>query len=197
MSNPGRSVSNDGDHSDDSLQAPITSDVASTTEDAFGEELAESTPLMEASMPISLVDDVKISPGQQLNGFERKRKANREVVESPEEELSEEPRPKRKRGRPRQFPTILHFQVLILTLYDVGLQPQSSPEGSTITSGEEWEVEEIIDSRIEAGTLVHYYEVKWRGFSSKHNTWEPKVHLQNCKEAIEEFERGQQRSRRR
>lgn len=56
-------------------------------------------------------------------------------------------------------------------------------------SSEEWEVEGILDSLIEAGTHRHFYLVKWKGFASKHNTWEPKANLANCGAAIEAFQR--------
>ncbi len=32
---------------------------------------------------------------------------------------------------------------------------------------EVWEVEEVVGSLIEADTYIHYYEVKWKGYSSK------------------------------
>ncbi len=56
-----------------------------------------------------------------------------------------------------------------------------------------WEVEEVVGSLIEADTYIHYYQVKWKGYSSKENTWEPKKHLSNCHEAIERFERSKRR----
>lgn len=102
--NLGDSASHDGDHSDDSLPAPVTSDVTSTTGGAVSEELAPSTPVVEASSPSSLesdTEDVEIPPEQQLNGSERKRKTSQKPAESFEGGLPEEPQPKRKRGRPR------------------------------------------------------------------------------------------------
>ncbi|KAJ4862407.1 chromo (CHRromatin organization MOdifier) domain-containing protein [Trichoderma breve] len=53
----------------------------------------------------------------------------------------------------------------------------------------EWEVEKIIDSRIEEETLEHYFRVKWKGFSDKDNTWEPKKNLANCKGLVEAYEK--------
>lgn len=55
---------------------------------------------------------------------------------------------------------------------------------------EVWEVEEVVGSLIEADTYIHYYEVKWKGYSSKENTWGPKKNLQTCQEAIERFEQA-------
>lgn len=56
------------------------------------------------------------------------------------------------------------------------------------TSGQQWEVESIVDSIIDADTHQHFYQVKWKGFSKKDNTWEPKVNLANCQAAIKQFE---------
>lgn len=55
--------------------------------------------------------------------------------------------------------------------------------------GDRWEVERIVDDRIEADTYIHWYQVKWKGYSAKHNTWEPKKNLATCQDLIEDFER--------
>jgi hypothetical protein len=60
----------------------------------------------------------------------------------------------------------------------------TDPESQT-----EWEVEKILDSGIDGPTGVHLYLVKWKGFSSKENTWEPKKNLGNCLKLIQEFEK--------
>lgn len=57
------------------------------------------------------------------------------------------------------------------------------------TSGQEWEIESVVGSMIDQ-THQHFYEVKWKNFSSKENTWEPKVNLANCQAAIRAFEDG-------
>jgi hypothetical protein len=64
-------------------------------------------------------------------------------------------------------------------------QPPSAPPAYN----QEWEVEAIIGARICADTHRHFYEVKWKGFSHKENTWEPKVNLGKCQQAIAQFER--------
>jgi hypothetical protein len=43
------------------------------------------------------------------------------------------------------------------------------------TTGLEWEVETIVDSKEVKGAT--HYLVKWKGFDSAHNTWEPKSTL--------------------
>ena len=51
--------------------------------------------------------------------------------------------------------------------------------------GEEYNVEEILDSRLKRGKIE--YLVKWEGYSNEENTWEPLGHLKNAKEAIADF----------
>lgn len=63
------------------------------------------------------------------------------------------------------------------------------PRKIAAARGEEWEIENILGSRIDADTHEHFYEVKWRGYGSKENTWEPKRHLVNCRAAIAEYEK--------
>ncbi len=52
-------------------------------------------------------------------------------------------------------------------------------------SGDEVEVEAILDKQLTNGTPV--YLVKWRGFSEKHNSWQPRNTL-NCDLMLEAFE---------
>ena len=54
-------------------------------------------------------------------------------------------------------------------------------------------MERIVGSCIDAETHEHYYEVKWKGFSAKKNTWEPKAHLANCRVAVADFEKRSKR----
>ena len=46
----------------------------------------------------------------------------------------------------------------------------------------EWEVEEVIDHRTRKG--VREYLVKWSGWSSSYNQWEPVEHLEGAPEAL-------------
>ncbi|PHH67115.1 hypothetical protein CDD81_4510 [Ophiocordyceps australis] len=63
---------------------------------------------------------------------------------------------------------------------------QSAPPAR---SSREWEIEAIVESCIEADTFTHYYFVKWKGFSSKFNTWEPKINLKNCPAVLKAYEK--------
>jgi hypothetical protein len=56
----------------------------------------------------------------------------------------------------------------------------------------EWEVEKIVKSQVDAVTREHFYHVKWKGFSNKHNTWEPKKNMGNCSRLVQEFEKKRQ-----
>jgi len=55
---------------------------------------------------------------------------------------------------------------------------------------EEFEVEEILDSRdVEAdGQLRKEYKVRWMGYDEDDDTWEPIENLENAKDTIEAFE---------
>jgi hypothetical protein len=49
---------------------------------------------------------------------------------------------------------------------------------------EEWDVEEVLDSRITKGQLE--YLVKWLDFGPEDNSWQPATNL-NCPEKLQEF----------
>ncbi|XP_043848413.1 M-phase phosphoprotein 8 [Dromiciops gliroides] len=48
-----------------------------------------------------------------------------------------------------------------------------------------FEVEKILDVKTEAGKIL--YKVRWKGYTSDDDTWEPEVHLEDCKEVLLEF----------
>ncbi|TLD34013.1 hypothetical protein PspLS_01465 [Pyricularia sp. CBS 133598] len=59
--------------------------------------------------------------------------------------------------------------------------------GTAVVSNEAYEVEEILDSSVDADTKQLMYLVKWKGYSSAENTWEPKKNLSGASEAIKKF----------
>ncbi|KAJ3470202.1 hypothetical protein MRS44_000301 [Fusarium solani] len=69
-------------------------------------------------------------------------------------------------------------------------RPATKAKKTTERGGEkEWEVEKVVGSQIDADTSEHFYFVKWKGYSAKENTWEPKKNLGNCRNLIWEFEK--------
>ncbi|XP_033265193.1 M-phase phosphoprotein 8 isoform X1 [Orcinus orca] len=58
--------------------------------------------------------------------------------------------------------------------------------GDSEDDGEDvFEVEKILDMKIDGGKIV--YKVRWKGYTSDDDTWEPEVHLEDCKEVLLEF----------
>ena len=53
----------------------------------------------------------------------------------------------------------------------------------------EYEIEKITDKRIKLNGKIEY-KIKWLGYSDKESSWEPADQLYNAKEAIEEYEKG-------
>jgi hypothetical protein len=55
------------------------------------------------------------------------------------------------------------------------------------TNGAEMEIEQILGSRTDPGNKL-VYRVRWRGFGSEHDTWEPRSNLENAQECMAAFE---------
>ena len=92
------------------------------------------------------------------------------------------------------------FHVSLLEPYRTSIppgreQPPMAPE--EIDGDLEWEVEKIVKSEIisyerrvrgRTRTLQELrYFVKWKGWSEDENTWEPREHLGNAQELVEQF----------
>ena len=56
---------------------------------------------------------------------------------------------------------------------------------------EEFEVEKIIDKRVQKGQ--EQFRVRWKGFEEKDDTWEPRKNL-NCPEKVQVFEEQEKSS---
>ena len=67
-------------------------------------------------------------------------------------------------------------------------QRVTPPEAVEVEGTPEYEVEEVIDSRLKRGKLE--YLVKWFGYTDDHNTWEPESNLGNSKEVINNFHKS-------
>nr|XP_045001452.1 M-phase phosphoprotein 8 [Jaculus jaculus] len=58
--------------------------------------------------------------------------------------------------------------------------------GDSEEDGEDvFEVEKILDMKNEGGKIL--YKVRWKGYTSDDDTWEPEIHLEDCKEVLLEF----------
>lgn len=66
-------------------------------------------------------------------------------------------------------------------------------EKATAREEKEHVVEEIINKRVVDNQVE--YRVRWRGYASKHNTWEPESTLQGAKSAVAAFEKRVKRKR--
>lgn len=54
----------------------------------------------------------------------------------------------------------------------------------------EWEVEEVVAVRTTDAGKEEFY-IKWKGYSSEENTWEPAENVGNCDRAIERYRKAQ------
>jgi histone-lysine N-methyltransferase SUV39H len=70
-------------------------------------------------------------------------------------------------------------------------RPTTKHQVTSPDSDTEWEVEEIVESRIDTTTKKRFYLVKWKGYSSRSNTWEPMKNLGNCSRLVKQFEERQ------
>ncbi|KAK9694226.1 Chromo (CHRromatin Organization MOdifier) domain [Popillia japonica] len=53
----------------------------------------------------------------------------------------------------------------------------------------EYAVEKIVSKRYNPGKKTHEYLIKWENFPDDQNTWEPVIHLESCKQLVDEFDR--------
>ncbi|MBW0495175.1 hypothetical protein O181_034890 [Austropuccinia psidii MF-1] len=64
---------------------------------------------------------------------------------------------------------------------------QEPPPPITIEEEEEWEVSQVLDSKLKRRKL--WYLVEWKGFSQdpERSTWEPAENLKNCPDLVKDF----------
>ena len=82
------------------------------------------------------------------------------------------------------------FHVSLLEPYKDSTIPgrlQAPPPLIEVDGAEEFEVSEILDSRINRGKLE--YLVHWQGYEVHERTWETAANLENAPELIAEFQR--------
>jgi hypothetical protein len=64
-------------------------------------------------------------------------------------------------------------------------QKPPPPPPDVVDGTLEYEVEEILDSRLSRGKLQ--YLVKWKGYLPEENTWEPEANVEGSPDAIKDF----------
>ncbi|CAG7733153.1 unnamed protein product, partial [Allacma fusca] len=67
----------------------------------------------------------------------------------------------------------------------IAVNVKSNPFKSSNSNEEYWEVEQVLDCKVEKN--VKYYLISWKGFTSEENSWEKESSL-HCDELIEEFD---------
>jgi hypothetical protein len=80
------------------------------------------------------------------------------------------------------------FHVILLEPYkesDIPGRVQEPPPPVVIEDDVEYEVEEILDSRISRRRLL--YLVKWKGYPESENSWEPVINVKNASLLIKQF----------
>jgi hypothetical protein len=91
------------------------------------------------------------------------------------------------------------------TLVDEAPKEELSPAvavDSDYTSGtsdedtEEWEVERILNRKVSSADGKILYLLKWKGYSRKHNTWEPEAALEGCPKLLKQFEKERRAAKR-
>ncbi|KAF8751199.1 hypothetical protein RHS01_08647 [Rhizoctonia solani] len=79
---------------------------------------------------------------------------------------------------------------LLSKAHESASQPfPNQPPPETIEGEEEYEVEQILDSKRQQGKWV--YLIKWKGYGPEDNSWEPKELLENSQEEIQRFNKLQ------
>eukprot|EP00111_Clytia_hemisphaerica_P002878 TCONS_00008137-protein len=71
-----------------------------------------------------------------------------------------------------------------------------SKEVTDSTEEEFYEVDKIIDSKIDEATGRYRYLIRWKGFSPEYDTWEPKENLSLCLDLLEKFKEDKKEKKR-
>jgi hypothetical protein len=66
-------------------------------------------------------------------------------------------------------------------------QPPSEPQPTVVDDSDEWQVDQILDSKRRYRKL--HYLVQWAGYSSVRTSWEPAENLRNAQELVDDFHR--------
>lgn len=88
------------------------------------------------------------------------------------------------RGRPRMTETSRGRKAV------AGSPKKKKKVGRKPKTDKEWEVEEVVAVRTTEKGKEEFY-IKWKGYSSDENTWEPSENVANCNRAVERFRMSQ------
>nr|1G6Z_A Chain A, CLR4 PROTEIN [Schizosaccharomyces pombe] len=58
---------------------------------------------------------------------------------------------------------------------------------------EEYEVERIVDEKLDRNGAVKLYRIRWLNYSSRSDTWEPPENLSGCSAVLAEWKRRKRR----
>ena len=81
------------------------------------------------------------------------------------------------------------FHVGLLRRYNPSAEAQMPPMPEVIDGEPEFEVEKILEHR-QRGKGRHrqtWYLLRWKGYSTDYDTWEPDTNLTSCRELLQEY----------
>ena len=82
----------------------------------------------------------------------------------------------------------------MMAFYHQVVEPYNDKHKGDSEEEKEYEVEKIVDKKLDAFNNVHYL-VKWLGYSASENSWEPLENLQTSTILIKQFENSLQNSK--
>ncbi|KAK0630022.1 hypothetical protein B0T17DRAFT_506527 [Bombardia bombarda] len=97
----------------------------------------------------------------------------------------------RGRGRPARATTVATTTAVAQPKAPAAAAKSDKPKRGRprADAAETYEVEEIVDSRIDADTMEHMYLIKWKNYGADQNTWEPKTNiLEGAADLLQKFD---------
>ena len=79
------------------------------------------------------------------------------------------------------------FHVSLLKAYHETGSYQPPPVTILLDGEEEFEVQLVLNDRVEPNKRSKSYLVRWTGYGPEHDTWEPECNLQNCTDKIQAY----------